>query len=198
MHNQLRRLFAGLTLAAALMLAPSAHAGEARDLVKARRAEVVALMKGAPSAERDRKVAVILGGLFDYDTMAERSLGKHWGGLTDDQRREFRQVLGQLIQRNIEKNVKTTLTYEVEFLDETDAGEGQLVKTRATSKTNAREEPVTIDYLMHATAEGHRAIDVVTEGSSMVASYRSQFGKIIAKDGYDALIRKMKARLTSR
>jgi phospholipid transport system substrate-binding protein len=37
--------------------------------------------------------------------------------------------------------------------------------------------------------------DIVTEGVSLVSSYRSQFTKIVKKDGFPALIQKMKDKL---
>jgi phospholipid transport system substrate-binding protein len=172
-----------------------AHAGEAQNLVQGRHSEVVAKLKGAASAERDKQVAGILGGLFDYDTMAERSMGTHWATLTDDQKTEFKTVLRQLIQKNLEKSIKSTLKYDVEYLGEEPSGDTIIVKTKAANKANQREEPVTIDYRMQKKGSDWRAIDVVTEGSSMVNNYKSQFNKIINKDGYPGLLKKMKARL---
>jgi phospholipid transport system substrate-binding protein len=172
-----------------------AFAGEAQNLVQGRHSEVVAKLKGAASAERDKQVAGILGGLFDYDTMAERSMGTHWASLTDDQKAEFKTVLRQLIQKNLEKSIKSTLKYDVEYLGEEPSGDTIIVKTKASNKSNQREEPVTIDYRMQKKGTEWRAIDVVTEGSSMVNNYKSQFNKIINKDGYPGLLKKMKSRL---
>ena len=42
-----------------------------------------------------------------------------------------------------------------------------------------------------------RAVDVVTEGSSMVNNYKAQFHKIIVKDGIPGLLKKMKGKLTA-
>jgi phospholipid transport system substrate-binding protein len=35
----------------------------------------------------------------------------------------------------------------------------------------------------------------VTEGSSLVNNYKNQFHRIIQKDGYDALVKRMKDKL---
>lgn len=194
MNQALRSLLFALSFVASFSLAGTVFAGEAQDLVQARRAEVANLMKDKPSAERDRKVAGILGALFDYDAMARRSLGKHWDGLSEAQQAEFTGVLRKLVQRNIEKNVKATLAYDVAFVGEQEADPDTTVKTKASSKSK-REEPVTIDYVMHRVGDAWRAHDVITEGSSMVGGYRSQFGRIIAKEGFDGLLKKMRARL---
>jgi phospholipid transport system substrate-binding protein len=40
-----------------------------------------------------------------------------------------------------------------------------------------------------------RVVDVVTEGSSLVGNYKNQFHRVIQKDGYEALVRRMKDKL---
>ena len=150
MATSIRKLalaaFTALALSAVVAFPSVAHAGEAQTLVQGRHSEVVSKLKGVASAERDKQVAGILGNLFDYDTMAEKSMGSDWAGLTDDQKVEFRSVLRQLIQKNLERSIKSTLKYEVEYLGEEGSGDAVLVKTKAANKGNAREEPVTIDY----------------------------------------------------
>lgn len=195
MNRVLRSFSAALGLAAALAVSAVANAGPAQDLVQARRSEVASKLKEAPSNERDKKVAAVLGQMFDFDTMGKTSLGKHWETLSEAQRTEFLALLGQLVQRSIEKNVRTTMNYDVQFLGEEAAEGGTLVKTKATNKKNEREEPVAIDYLLHETSAGWRAKDVITEGTSMVGNYKSQFRRIIEKDGPDALLKKMRDKL---
>lgn len=196
--KRFRSWLSPLVLAATLALAPSfAFAGEAQTLVQARHTEMMNQLKKPASVERDRQVATVLAGLFDYDAMAEASMGKHWAGLTPEQKNEFKGLLKQLIQKNLERSVKNTLNYNVTFLGEEPGGGGVTVKTRAASKANAREEPVEIGYSLHQVGGAWRAFDVTTEGSSMVNNYKNQFNRIIAKEGYPALIKRMKNRLAS-
>ncbi len=65
------------------------------------------------------------------------------------------------------------------------------VKTRA-SGSNKKEEPVEVDYKLAEKDGAWRVQDIKTEGVSLVGSYRNQFVKIIKKDGFPALIKKMK------
>lgn len=192
MNRAVRSVLAFVSL---FTLAALAHAGPAAETVTARRNEVVAKMKEAASKERDQKVAAIMGQMFDFDAMGKASLGKEWAGLNDEQRAEFLSLLKQLVQKSIEKNVRSTMSYDLELLGEESADAGTLVKTKATNKKNGREEPVAIDYLLHEISGGWRVKDIVTEGSSMVGNYKSQFVRIIKKDGFDALTKKMKDKL---
>jgi phospholipid transport system substrate-binding protein len=196
--KRFRSWLSPLVLAATLALAPAlALAGEAQTLVQSRHTEMLGMLKKPASTERDKQVATVLAGLFDYDAMAEASMAKHWAGLSAEQKAEFKGLLKQLIQKNLEKSVKNTLNYNVSFLGEEPSTGGVTVKTRAASKANAREEPVEIGYTLHQTSGAWRAYDVWTEGSSMVSNYKNQFNRIIAKEGYAALIKRMKTKLSS-
>jgi phospholipid transport system substrate-binding protein len=196
--KRFRSWLSPLVLAATLALAPGlAFAGEAQTLVQARHTEMMTQLKKPASADRDKQVATVLSGLFDYDAMAEASMAKHWSGLSADQKNEFKGLLKQLIQKNLEKSVKNTLNYNVSFLGEEPSTGGVTVKTRAASKTNAREEPIEIGYSLHQANGAWRAFDVWTEGSSMVNNYKNQFNRIITKEGYPALIKRMKTKLAS-
>ncbi|MGE3670067.1 MAG: ABC transporter substrate-binding protein, partial [Polyangiaceae bacterium] len=59
-------------------------------------------------------------------------------------------------------------------------------------KTDKREEPLSIDYVVATERGSLKIIDIVTEGSSHTRGYRSQFKRILKKKGWDELIRLMK------
>ena len=71
------------------------------------------------------------------------------------------------------------------------------MKTVAKSRTNAREEPVSIDYVVGRAGDSWRVQDIVTEGSSLVNNYHQQFSRIIKKDGFPELLKRMKNKLGS-
>jgi phospholipid transport system substrate-binding protein len=184
-------------LVVATSLAMPAHAAEsAQDFIQTRQSQVTQLVRQAPGAQRDKQVATVLDGMIDYETLAKRSLGNHWGDLSDAQHKEFTDILRNLVRRNYERNVKNILDYRVEYLgEERGSEEAVIVHSRAVSASNSREEPISIDYQLTKTAGTWRIVDVVTEGSSLVNNYRNQFHRVIQKDGYDALVRRMKDKL---
>jgi phospholipid transport system substrate-binding protein len=89
------------------------------------------------------------------------------------------------------------LSFEVQYLGETAQDDSVVVRTRARSRENRRAQPVEIDYLMHRDANGWRVYDVTTDGVSLVDNYRGQFNRIIDRDGFDGLLRKMQSRIAS-
>ena len=196
MLARFRNLVSLGALVVATSLAASAHAMEsAQDFIQSRQSQVTQLVRQAPGAQRDKQVDAVLDGMIDYEELAKRSLGAHWGDLSDAQHKEFTEILRGLVRRNYERNIKNILDYRVEYLGEEPGSEGVVVHSRASSASNRREEPISIDYQLTKIASGWRVVDVVTEGSSLVNNYRNQFHRIIQKDGYDVLVRRMKDKL---
>ena len=103
----------------------------------------------------------------------------------------------QLVQKAYERNLKKTLAYDIEYVSEEKVSDTVfVVKTKAKSKTDSREEPIEIAFRMGNKGGGKWQIeDINTEGVSLVDSYRSQFVKILKKDGYAALVAKMKEKI---
>jgi phospholipid transport system substrate-binding protein len=50
---------------------------------------------------------------------------------------------------------------------------------------------------VHKAGSSWRVQDIVTEGSSLVKNYRQQFTRIIKKDGFPELLKRMKTKLNS-
>jgi phospholipid transport system substrate-binding protein len=185
-----------LALSALALAEPRALAGDsAQDFVQTRQTQVTTLLHQSAGAKRDKQIQAVLDGMIDYDELAKRSLAAHWTDLSEAQRKEFTDILKRLVQRNYEKNIKNILEYRVEYLGEEPVSEGVVVHTRASSAANQREEPISIDYQLISGNGAWKVVDIVTEGSSLVNNYKNQFHRIIQKDGYDTLVKRMKDKL---
>jgi phospholipid transport system substrate-binding protein len=101
------------------------------------------------------------------------------------------------VQQAYERNLKKTLAFNIEYVAEEKVSDTMfVVKTKATHKTDSRQEPIQIDFRVVDKGGGKwRIDDIITEEVSLVSSYRSQFVKILKKDGYAALVKKMKEKI---
>lgn len=171
-----------------------ADAGAATDVVKAKQTTLFELIKESSPASK-KKVSTLFDEMLDYSALAEASLGSEWAARSDAEKAEFSELLKQLVQKAYERNLKKTLSFNIEYIGEEPSGSVIVVKTKAVSKTNAREEPIEINFKMQEKGGAWRVNDIVTEGVSLVSSYRSQFTKIVKKDGFPALIKKMKDKI---
>ena len=186
------------SLLVAFVLSPLARAGDtAVDFVKSKQSELSTLVKKGGGAENKKKIEIVFDAILDYDALAQGSLRDHWGDRSEAERKEFQDVLKQLVQRAYRKNLDRTLDYDVTFGETAQEAQNHVVKTVAQNRKNAREEPISIDYSLHKVGADWKIRDIVTEGSSLVANYQQQFNRIIKKDGFAELMRRMKKRLAS-
>jgi len=170
----------------------------AQGFMKDRQTELSTLVRSKTSPENTKKIESAFDTILDYDALAQGSLEGQWSERTDAERREFQDTLKKLVQRAYRKNLDRTASYDVQFDGETKAAENTIVRTTAKSRTNAREEPISIDYVVHRSGSAWRIKDIVTEGSSLVKNYRQQFTRIIKKDGFPELLRRMKNKLNGK
>lgn len=163
--------------------------------MKAKHTELSQMVKRAKGAADEKKVEDAFDKVLDYDSLARESLKESWGERTPEERAEFQAILTQLVRAVYRKNLKRIVNYQVSYTGESKGASGQVVHTVARSRQGAREEPVSIDYVVREASGQLRIIDIVTEGSSLVGNYRSQFRRIIKKQGFSELIRRMKTKL---
>ena len=196
MKRRMVQLFAAVLSMLALTFGATgaAFAGPATDLVKAKQSVLFDLINKS-SPDNDKKVASIFDDMLDYQALAEGSLGTEWAARSDAEKAQFSDLLKQLVRKSYERNLKKIANYDVAYLSEDAVDGGVMVKTKASAKSGSRDEPVEIGFKMGQKAGGWKATDIVTEGVSLVSSYRSQFTKVIKKDGFPALIQKMKDKL---
>jgi phospholipid transport system substrate-binding protein len=182
------------TLALALSLSLPAFAAEAENFVKGKHTELTELVSKAKSKDDEKKLDAAFDSVFDYDGLAKATLKDTWEQRTPAERTEFTAVLKDLVRNSYRRNIKKTLGYEVDYKGEQDGDAGKVVRTVAHNKSNPREEPVSIDYVVHQVEGKWQIYDIVTEGSSLIRNYRNQFRKVIEKKGFNELLKRMKSK----
>jgi phospholipid transport system substrate-binding protein len=155
--------------------------------------------KGSPQEKKLKQdIKGIVGGLIDYDELAQQALHRHWDELSAAQRADFTRVFRELIERNYSKQIRGNVDYEVSYKSEKVTGERADVRTVIRAKRKGRTADTTVDYKMLLRQGKWKVYDVITdedEYSGLVMNYRSEFNKIWNKDGFEGVMRKMKKRL---
>jgi phospholipid transport system substrate-binding protein len=185
--------FAALLSMIALTVAGSAFAGPPTDVLKAKQTTALDLLKQSNAANQ-KKIDALFDQLLDYQTLTEGSLGTEWANRTDAEKAQFSDLLKQLVRNSYQRNLKKIADFNVNYLGE-DAVDGGVMVNTQSKPTTPRDEPVDINFKMAAKDGTWKVQDIVTEGASLVSSYRSQFTKIIKKDGFPKVIEKMKDKL---
>jgi phospholipid transport system substrate-binding protein len=150
----------------------------------------------SPEAELERsEVKKLVGSFLDYGELAHRSLAKNWDKLTVKQRDEFVETLRQLVERSYLRQVHGSPNYNIKYEKEEKTGNEADVTATLNTISRGKKAKVELEYKM-IWKEGRWVVyDVVTDEQSMLENYRAEFSKIINRDGFDALLKKMKKKL---
>lgn len=172
--------------------------GEGTRTVREANTAVQALLRerAEPGSPAEKKLASqvtrSVRDFLDIETLGKRAMRDHWSKLSAGQRQDFVQLLRELVEANYIKALRANLKYEVKYLGEATEADQLLVKTEVVAKRQGRPRSVAIDYVLTREGKSWRAFDVVTDGVGLVDNYRAQFNKIIARDGFDGLLDRMR------
>jgi phospholipid transport system substrate-binding protein len=150
----------------------------------------------SPEADAKRsEMRKIVAGFLDFEELARRSLARHWDGLSAKQRTDFIATLRDLIERSYIKQVHGSPNYDLAFDKETIDGHEADVTATLHSTTRGKKVDVAIEYKLLDKEGKWLVYDVITDEQSMVENYRAEFSKIINKESFDALLKRMKKKL---
>src|SRR5262245_52880800 len=175
-----------------LCLAATAQASPAGDQFRADLNRVLKVLDEtggqAPEARR-AALRTVAEPVFDWRERASRALAVHWQGRTAAERTEFTRLFSDLIERAYVNKVEHYSGEAVKFVGDRAEGSLAVVQTRLVP---AKGPEIPIDYRLIEKDGRWRVYDVVIEGVSMVANYRTQFDRVIRSSSYAELVKRLK------
>jgi phospholipid transport system substrate-binding protein len=152
------------------------------------------LKKPEKRNERLDKLRVIADRVFNWQEMAQSSLGAAYRTINDAQRAEFLALFKDLIAQDYRDDLDRFMGDENVLVKGTEErGELRLVKTILV--THSRDQ-VPLDYLMHREGDTWRAVDFSVEGVSLVNHYRKSFTRFLVNHSFEELLAKLRPRAT--
>jgi len=139
----------------------------------------------AVSADRQAQIREIVREMFDFDEISRRALARHWPTLQRDEQTEFVTLFRDLLERAYLAQVETVGNEKIVFLGESSEGNGSaIVRSKVVTRQGSE---IPLDYRMHLLDGRWRIYDVVVQGISFIASYRTQFDRVIRAESYRSL-----------
>lgn len=161
-------------------------------LVTATVADVIAILQDAAltSAERRSRIERLAFEVFDFETMSKLVLARNWKKFDGDQRREFIEQFKIYLSRNYGSRLDRYQQTDVRIV-------GARLEPRDDVTVMSKVvgggfDGIELDYRLRAQKSEWKVIDVVIEGVSMLANFRSQFRDVMSKKGPDALLEQMR------
>jgi phospholipid transport system substrate-binding protein len=145
--------------------------------------------------ERRKRLREVIFVRFDFQEMAQRSLGAHWQRRTPKEQAEFIKVFSDLLEKTYVDKIES---YNNEkFIYANERIDGPYAEVSSKMRTSKGEE-FTINYKLHRVGEDWRVYDLVIENISLINNYRSQFNRILTGSGFNELVSRIKAKLSDK
>jgi len=142
--------------------------------------------------KRNRMVREVVDERFDWEEFSRRTLARHWRDRTDDEKKEFIDLFGKLLERTYLDKVEGYSGEKVIYSDETVDGDYAAVDVKIITK---KETEIPVKYRLKKKGNDWFVYDVIIEGVSLVNNYRTQFNSIIVRYKYQGLINRLKAKV---
>ena len=129
---------------------------------------------------------------FADEEMTRRVMAKHWKDRSVEEKKEMVHLFSELLRRSYLSRLE--LFEGQEIIYDKERIEGDTAKVDSHFEYHGERIPLGYSLL---TKDGKWMLyDMVIDGVSLIANYRRQFSKIIAKEGYEGLVKRLKTKLT--
>ena len=195
----MRKLILTAVLLAALVVPPALAAGESPTAaIQGTVDKIVAYLSGPTlkakakdkAEDRQAKLWELIDERFASQLMTRKVLARHWKELSGEQQAEMVSLFSDLLKRSYVSKLEAYSGQKVVYLDQRIDGEFAEVD----STVSHRDEEISLNYRLKFIDGQWMVYDVIIDGVSLVANYRRQFAAIITKDGYQALVERLKKR----
>ena len=149
------------------------------------------LKKESAEKKRRTELRAAIGSLFDYREMTKRAMGVHWKGITAADRTEITGLFTNLLENTYAGKIESYDNEKIIYLSENQDNDYAEVKSKIIS---TKHDEYSVNYRLLNEHGKWRVYDVVVEGVSLVANYRSQFNRIINEQGFEELLKKLRAK----
>jgi phospholipid transport system substrate-binding protein len=130
---------------------------------------------------------------LNIKAISQKTLGKHWEKLSDQDQARFTKLLGELfIHVAFPNSGKFFTDLNLVF------AETEITKAKAfvpMSVTHKNEGEIEIDFYLKQNSTDWKVVDVHMDGVSMRNNLRSQFYRILSKENFEELVRRMGKKL---
>ncbi len=130
---------------------------------------------------------------LNIDSMARRTLGQHWDDASIEQRQRFADLFIQVLEKTYLNRIESYSEGSVRYQMQRVKGDKAIIDTVILSG----EMEIPVQYKMIYVDNSWQVFDLVIEGISLIRNYRSSYGEIIRREGYEGLFVRMEEKVDS-
>jgi phospholipid transport system substrate-binding protein len=150
------------------------------------------LKSGDALTTKQGKLRAITKSYVDFSKLAQNTLDAQWAKLNAKQRVEFSKLLEDLVDASYINRISESSTVDITLNEEKIDGD----TAHVTAIAHVKGSDTDLGFDLKKSATQWTFSDVVLDDVSLTNNYRAQFSKTINKDGYPALVAKLKKKVT--
>lgn len=165
-----------------LLCSGAAMASPAQEQLKTSINKIIQILKdpslmGDEQTEARRKaLRDAIDERFSFRKMSQFSLARHWKTITPDQRNEFVDLFGKLLEETYVNKIESYTNEKIEYTGETVSPK----KAKIYSEIHTEEVKIPVEYRMFNSGQDKWMVyDMLIEGVSLIKNYRTQFDEIL-------------------
>lgn len=172
------------------------QSNSAKEIVLNFQAELLTVMQEGKTLGfkgRYSKLKIAIDRSHDLTKIARIVVGKEWKKLSSEQRLKLTDFFSQLSISAYAHNFKEFSGESFEFVsEEQTARGGMIIRTMFVLPS---DKDVKFDYMLKKKAGEWRIINIIANGVSDLALKRSEYTSLLKREGFDALIGKIKEKI---
>ena len=153
-----------------------------------------AAVKKVSTAERRADIRKVAENLFDFQEMSRRSLGSTWETVSSSERQEFVRLFTSLIANSYMGKIEQYAGEPITYTGERVEGNAAVVQSRVITPKGSQ---IDIEYRLNKVGTRWAVYDLYVDGVSLVANYKTQFGRIIQRGSFAELLKQLRQKAGS-
>ncbi len=146
---------------------------------------------GSEKDAQKEKLWELIRKVFDFEGITVLAVGQNWKRFSPEQKKVFIDLFTTRLGNSYLTKIQGSFNNEkVEFLSEEVLSPA---KARVKTKIIREVDSIPVDYSVRPIGGAWKIYDVVIEGVSLVANYRTQFNDILSKDSPEVLIERVRS-----
>jgi phospholipid transport system substrate-binding protein len=144
--------------------------------------------------QKETRVRVLLSDNFDLKLIGRFVLGRAWRKISAEQRAQYMELFEQFVLRTYSRRLGGYTGQKFDVISAKNLGtKDVLVSTRISRPTGP---PINAGWRVREMKYGHKILDVMVAGVSMVVTQRSEFRAVIRRQGVSGLIETLRLQVS--
>jgi phospholipid transport system substrate-binding protein len=139
--------------------------------------------------QRRGEIRRVAAELFDFDEISRRVLSRYWTERSSEEQAEFVALFTGVLERTYIGRIEAYSGEKIIYVGEVVDGPFATVRSKVVTR---RRTETPLDYKLHLRDGRWKVYDILIDHVSFVATYRSEFTRILQREDYAGLLERLR------